>query len=35
MLQTMIEQATSADLPKPDLNINKKICFTVKDNDLL
>jgi hypothetical protein len=35
MLQTMIEQATSADLPKPDLNINKKICFTIRDNESL
>ena len=34
-LNGMIEQATRGDLPKPDMNINKKICFAVRDQDSL
>lgn len=34
-LQELIEQATSADLSKPDLNINKRICFAIRDSESL
>lgn len=34
-LQGLIEQATSAELPKPDLNINKRICFAVHGDESL
>lgn len=35
MIQGLIEQATSGELSKPDLNINKKICFAVREDDSL
>jgi hypothetical protein len=34
-LQSMIEQATSAELSKPDLELNKKICLALRDNEYL
>lgn len=34
-LQSMIEAATSPDLTKPDLELNKKICFALRDNEYL
>jgi len=35
MLQELIEQATSTELSKPDFNINKRICFAVRDSEFL
>lgn len=34
-LQRLIEEATSAELSKPDLNINKRICFAVREDESL
>lgn len=31
----MIEQATSADLSKPDFELNKEICLALRENEYL
>ena len=35
MLPGMVEQATSGDLSKPDINLNKKICLKIRDDESL
>jgi len=34
-LQSIIEQATSAELSKPNLELNKKICVALREDESL